>query len=129
MFEVAKLETSVLYLNKDQTHFGRSILAFNNHKTELFELTRLELNHFAEDLSKAAKALQNAFDSQKINYAVYGDVVSHLHFHLVPKYENSVDWGDAFVHAPQEIKKLKNSEYEYLIEKIQQHLKTEEVNK
>ncbi|EGA90012.1 histidine triad (HIT) protein [Planococcus donghaensis MPA1U2] len=129
MMKISELQTSILYLNKDQTHSGRSILALQSHKRELFELSNDERQFFMEDLSKAAKALQETFAPQKINYAIYGDVVSHLHVHLVPKYEQGPDWGGAFVHDPPVTKALTEQEYKQLTDEIQQHLKLEEVKK
>ncbi|WP_332695575.1 HIT family protein [Halalkalibacter lacteus] len=126
MIEVVELKTSTLYLNKDQTHLGRCILAFHTHKKELFQLSNIELHSFMEELSKVAKALQEAFNPQKINYAIYGDLVSHLHFHIVPKYENGRDWGEAFVNAPIQKKFVIESEYHQLIEKIKVQLEKEE---
>lgn len=122
MVKVAELEMSILYLNKDQTHAGRSIVAFNGHKKELFELSDYELRQFSKDVANAAQALQQAFAPQKINYAIYGDVVSHLHYHLVPKYETDEDWGSAFVHAPLKIKELDAAAYEELVERIHKQL-------
>lgn len=122
MIRMEDLTTSTFYLNRDQTHRGRSILAFNDHKRELFELTPFELQAFMEDVAKAAKALQEAFRPQKINYAIYGDVVSHLHFHIVPKYENGEEWGEAFVNAPTHKKFMNEAEYELLIKTIKGQL-------
>ncbi|MFL8938352.1 HIT family protein [Rossellomorea oryzaecorticis] len=122
MKKIEDLTTSVFYLNMDQTHRGRSILALHHHKRELFELTPEELRMFTEDVAKAAKALQEAFQPQKINYAIYGDVVSHLHFHLVPKYENGEEWGEAFVNAPTHKKFMNEAEYGQLIKMIKDQL-------
>ena len=119
---IADLSTSTFYLNKDQTHIGRSILAFNDHKRELFELSSIERERFMEDVANAAKALQHTFHSSKLNYAIYGDLVSHLHFHIVPKYENGEEWGGAFVNAPQKKKRLSEAEYEQRIQAIQNQL-------
>ena len=32
----------------------------------------------------------------KINYAIYGDIVSHFHVHLVPKHRDGLQWGGPF---------------------------------
>jgi len=128
MIKIEDLQVSTLYLNKDQTHFGRSILAFQSHKRELFELSQIELHRFMEDLAKGAYAIQEAFRPQKINYAIFGDLVSHLHIHIVPKYKEGNNWGEAFVNAPTHKKVLNGIEYIQLIEKINKHLKNEEDN-
>ncbi|WP_257391380.1 HIT family protein [Cytobacillus gottheilii] len=129
MIEIETLNSSTFYLNKDQTHPGRCILAFNAHKNELFQLSTDELHLFMDDVALAAKAIQDAFQPQKINYAIYGDIVSHLHFHIVPKYINGADWGDAFTNNPEIKKELLESQYNELIRKIKVQLNQEGVAK
>ncbi|MDR0452502.1 MAG: HIT family protein [Treponema sp.] len=95
--KVADLETSALLLTRDQSYKGRCILALNDHKTELFMTGPEELAAWARDLSRAAKALWEAFSPDKINYAAFGDLYPHLHLHLVPKYRGGPEWGRPFV--------------------------------
>lgn len=125
MLEIDSLNISTLYLNRDQTHQGRCILAINKHKKELFELTSYELNVFTKDLSLSAKVLKKVFQPQKINYAIYGDIVSHLHVHLVPKYFNGPDWGQAFENSPIQQKFLDVEDYNKLIQKIKKGIKND----
>ncbi|WP_163538180.1 HIT family protein [Gracilibacillus sp. YIM 98692] len=101
MIEVYSNDISTLYLNKDQTHKGRCIVALNEHKNELFELSDDELKQFMKSISNAARAIKEIFHADKINYAIYGDLVSHLHFHLVPKYKGKKEWGEAFINSPE----------------------------
>ncbi|MFD2830001.1 HIT family protein [Corticicoccus populi] len=122
MIEIKELKVSRLYLNKDQTHRGRCILAFKDHKKEIFNLTEEERKDFTEDLSASAKALSDAFAPQKINYGIYGDLVSHLHMHLVPKYEGEKEWGSAFTNEPAEKKYVDENTYKELLEKIRINL-------
>ena len=44
MTHVTNLPASKVYLWKDQTYYGRCVVAFNSHKTELFALTPGELD-------------------------------------------------------------------------------------
>ena len=127
MVEITTLKTSTFYLNKDQTHDGRCIVVFNQHRKEIFELTSEELHHFMDDVSSAARALQDAFNPDKINYGIYGDIVSHLHVHLVPKFKNGEDWGDAFVNNPLTKKMVTPIEYEALKSKIKMQVNNEGV--
>lgn len=122
MIEICKMPSSILYLNRDQTHKGRCIVAFQSHKRELFELTEAERSSFMKDVSLAAEAIQKAFQIDKMNYAIYGDLVSHLHFHLVPKYKGDPEWGEAFVNTPDSKLLLDNKEYKELIEAISDQL-------
>ena len=44
-----------------------------------------------------ARAIERAFNADKINIAVYGDIVTHIHMHVVPKWKNGSEWGVPFL--------------------------------
>ena len=107
--KICELETSKLYLFKEQSHKGRVIVADE------------ERNAYFADIAKVSRALQKAFHPDKINYGAYGDTGHHLHFHLVPKYKEEYEWGGVFAMNPGE-KTLSEEEYQSLIEKIKENL-------
>ncbi|KZE76153.1 histidine triad (HIT) protein [Paenibacillus elgii] len=123
MIELSRFPASTLYLSKDQTNPGRCIIALNDHQTELFYLEPSIRQQFMEDVSKCAYAIQQAFSPDKMNYAIYGDLVSHLHVHLVPKYKTGNDWGRAFNNNTDNINMLSTAAYLSLIERIKVYLK------
>jgi len=122
MIKVGDLSATTLYLFKDQTYRGRCIVALKEHKRELFELTPEEKNAWVDDVARTAQALTTLFAPGKINYAAYGDKVSHFHMHLVPKYETGPLWGSAFEMSPSEKKFLSEGEYQSTISKIRTFL-------
>ncbi len=122
MIEIAQLRTSTLYLNRDQTHRGRCIIAFNKHIEELYHLSEDQRRQFMEDVAEAAQIINTTFKPDKINYAIYGDLVSHLHFHLVPKYKGAPEWGEAFINSPACRRTLTDSEYERILIDIKANL-------
>ena len=69
---------------------------FKDHKEEFFELTQEERSIFSESMATCARVLKDLFHADKINYAVYGDLVSHFHVHLVPKFKDGPEWGGPF---------------------------------
>ena len=101
MIKVCELNVSTLYLFREQSHQGRCIVAYNNHVKELFELEDKELELFMKDVTRVASAIKKAFSPNKINYGAYSDTLPHLHFHIVPKYENEYSWGGVFEMNPQ----------------------------
>ncbi|EDS78684.1 histidine triad (HIT) protein [Clostridium novyi A str. 4552] len=123
MIEVCKLQVSTLYLMKDQTHKGRCVVALNDHKKELFELGEDERCMYMEDISNVAKALSELFSPDKINYAGYGDGVTHMHFHVVPKYKGGPEWGNPFSVSLEDKKILSKEEYDERIKLISNKLK------
>ena len=117
MIKICDFENSTLYLFKDQRYPGRCVLAFSEHKEELFELSEADQICFTRTLSHVAKTLKTLFSANKINYAVYGDLVSHFHVHIVPKHTDGSDWGVPFTDTKEKIC-LSEEEYAKRIESI-----------
>ena len=91
-------KTSEVIVFKDQSHPGRAIVAYKkDHVAEIQDLSDEERNAFMKDVSDVAKAIQKAYNPDRINYGAYGDTLGHLHFHIVPKYKDSFEWGGTFV--------------------------------
>lgn len=122
MIEICKLEVSTLYLFKEQTYKGRCVVAYNGHKSEIFNLNDEELSQYMKDVASVAGALNKAFSPDKINYGAYADKMTHLHFHIVPKYENGPSFGRTFEMSPKNKVILKDEEYNLLIKKIKENL-------
>lgn len=121
-YPCAELDYSKVYVFKEQSHKGRVIVASNQHVSELVNLSDEDRNGFFADVDKVAKALHKAFSPDKINYGAYGDTGSHLHFHLVPKYKDGVEWGVPFAMNLQEKFLSSDEEYEALAEEIRTNL-------
>ena len=118
MIEICPLQVSTLFLFREQTHRGRCIVALNAHQTELFRLDDETLCAFSRDTARASAAVQRAFEPDKINYAIYGDLVPHLHYHIVPKYRDGTCWGKPFELNPPDKTLLGNEGYQAVIQKI-----------
>lgn len=82
---IATLSESSAYLHDDQFFPGWSILVLRRHATELFELEPDERARLMSDVSDVAHALKLAFDARKINYALFGNLVPHAHWHVIPR--------------------------------------------
>lgn len=117
MIKICDFDCAVLYLFKDQRYPGRCVLAFSDHREELFELSPEEQDAFTKKLSHVAKTLKELFHADKINYAVYGDLVSHFHVHIVPKKKGESEWGAPFTDVKEKIL-LTQEEYKKRIELI-----------
>ena len=120
LLKVTDLPYSTVYLNRNQLHRGRCVVAFHKHKTEYFQLDKDENAGFFADVGLTAQALYELFQPQKINYATFGDLVPHVHVHLVPKYVDGAQWGIPFQDEPKKF--LDDSEYRKLIEQIKKEL-------
>ena len=96
MTPLAELQWSDVYLFNDQKHQGRCIVALKGHHDEIFQLTDEQRNGFFGEVSLVAEAVSQYSNAGKINYAIYGDKVSHFHVHLVPKVVDGLQWGTPF---------------------------------
>lgn len=117
MIPLTQLEWSDVYLFRDQKHVGRIVVALKEHKTEIWQLSEEQRNGFFSEVSLAAEAVSKAVGADKINYAVYGDLVSHFHVHVVPKKKDGLEWGGPFTDKlPKQL--LSEGEYEEIFAKI-----------
>jgi diadenosine tetraphosphate (Ap4A) HIT family hydrolase len=82
---VSKLAVSTLYLDRNQTYRGHCQLIYDEaHVEGLEHLPSGEFARFAEDLHRAANAISRVCRPDRMNYASLGNVVPHVHWHLVP---------------------------------------------
>ena len=94
---IMDLPSAKVYLwTKNSDYPGRCIVALDNHKTEIFYLETKERHDFFDSVSIVAKAMKNSTKAGKINYGIFGDEVSHLHVHVVPKIKDGKDWNKYF---------------------------------
>lgn len=119
--KICELKVSKVYLFKEQSHKGRVIVAHKKHVDEITDLTEEERADYFADINQVAKALHKAFHPDKVNYGAYGDTVHHLHFHLVPKYKDEMEWGGVFAMNPQQ-KFFEEDEYTEIMNKIKENL-------
>jgi len=120
-YPCCELGYSKVYVFKEQSHKGRCIVAYKDHVSELVDLSDEERNGYFSDVAKVGKALHKAFHPDKVNYGAYGDTGKHLHFHLVPKYRDGVEWGTTFEMNSGKVK-LTDAEYEALAEQIRSNM-------
>ncbi|WP_343209222.1 HIT family protein [Anaerolentibacter hominis] len=107
---ICELKTGIVYLFKEQSKYGRCVLAHHEHVGEFIELSDEERNDFFNDLAIVSRAIHKVYHPDKVNYGAYGDTGHHLHFHLVPKYKDKDEWGGVFQMFPD---KYYPSEEEY----------------
>ena len=121
MLPLANLRVSRAFLFKEQTYHGRCLVAYNGHVNDLNELSDEERNAFMADVAQVTRAMQRVFNPEKINYGAYSDKLSHLHFHLAPKYVDGPDYGGTFRMNPGEVY-LTDAEYTEMIQALRQAL-------
>jgi diadenosine tetraphosphate (Ap4A) HIT family hydrolase len=89
---VVELEHSFAVLNRDQYFPGYTLLFTRQHVTELFHLDQDVRSGLMEEVSRVAGALFTLFRPDKINYELLGNMVPHIHWHLVPRHADEPLW-------------------------------------
>lgn len=97
---VTELKSGKVILVDDAVCPGYCILVYRRHATELYELTQDERAQFMEDISHIAQALKNELRPAKLNYAILGNEVPHLHCHIIPRFPDDPLWGAAIWKRP-----------------------------
>lgn len=91
---IADLDVSTLCLLTNQTYRGHCILIYTpRHVTRPDELDAREWAVFMGDLHVASRALVDVCRPDHVNVNCQGNVIPHLHWHIVPRYKTDPRWG------------------------------------
>lgn len=116
------MANSVVVVFNEQSHPGRVIVAHKKHVSEMVDLTDAERNDYFAEVNQVANALHKLFSPDKINNGAYGDGGSHLHFHLMPKYEEQSEWGTPLAMNPGETFLADDAAYEKIATDLREAL-------
>jgi diadenosine tetraphosphate (Ap4A) HIT family hydrolase len=115
---IAELPHSYVILNRDQYFPGYTLLFTKDHATELFHLDREVRTALMEEVSSVAQALYTAYAPAKINYELLGNMVPHIHWHIVPRFQSEPLWPRPIWAEPHEERILSPGQYQQHIETI-----------
>ena len=73
--------------------FCRVIL--NRHVTEMTHLSSDERYHLMDAVFIVERTMLDALNPRKINLASFGNMVSHLHWHVIPRFEDDPHFPNA----------------------------------
>ncbi len=92
--QVGVLTASTLYLSRDQTYRGHCILVLDvQHATLPDQLRRQDWARYCDDLYRSQAAILRVTKCDHFNIASLGNVVPHLHWHVIPRYHTDPRWG------------------------------------
>jgi diadenosine tetraphosphate (Ap4A) HIT family hydrolase len=120
--QIVELPHSYIILNRDQFFPGYTLLFTKEHAIELFQLEPNVRGAVMEEVSAVAQALFTVFSPAKINYELLGNMVPHIHWHIVPRFTSETLWPRPIWAETHEETFLSPDEYRQRIETIRSHL-------
>lgn len=119
---IIELPYSYVILNRDQYFPGYTLLFTKNHVIELFHLDRDVRAALMEEISSVAEALYAIYTPDKINYELLGNMVPHIHWHIVPRFSSEPLWPRPIWAEPHDELILPPDEYQRRIDIIRSTL-------
>jgi diadenosine tetraphosphate (Ap4A) HIT family hydrolase len=120
--KIADMKLSVAVLSSDQFQKGYTIVVCKKHASELYHLSVEERAQYCEEMIRIAEALDKTFKPDKMNYALLGNISSHMHWHLIPRYREDECWGSPVWIKRHEKKELSLDEYKKRVAEIRNNL-------
>ena len=118
LFRIAELEQTYVFLNRDQFFPGYSFVVAKEHVVELFHLNEEIRTKVMEEVTAVAAALASAFQPDKVNYELLGNMVPHMHWHIVPRFRSDPLWPRPIWSEPHQEVVLTEQEYAVTIDAI-----------
>lgn len=119
---IIELPHSYVTLNRDQYFPGYTLLFTKCHATELFHLDQGVRTALMEEVSAVAQALYTVYAPAKINYELLGNMVPHIHWHIVPRFSSEPLWPRPIWAEQHQELSLSAAEYREQIEIIRRTL-------
>jgi diadenosine tetraphosphate (Ap4A) HIT family hydrolase len=92
---IAEMPHSAAWLLEDQTYRGRTVVWLREHFDDLADLPTGLRTSLMNEVMFVAEAIRRALRPDRLNYTCFGNVVPHVHFHIIPRFKSDPDWGKA----------------------------------
>lgn len=111
---VGDLGVTRAYLQRSANFRGYCVLVLKRHAVELDDLSTEERSSLIEDIARTARAVRKVCRPRKLNYEILGNMVPHIHCHIIPRYETDPAWDRAAWFALPDADTLSDEEYSAL---------------
>jgi len=89
---VKKLKYWTIAISNDQVFLGRSLIIHNGHIEDPMDTSEDERKELWEAMDKLHDALGDMFEPDMINWTILGNVIRHVHMHVIPRYATPRKW-------------------------------------
>ena len=86
----------------DATFAGFCRVVWGTHVAEFSDLDDAARTHVMRVVAGVEKGLRDLLAPDKVNLASLGNLVPHLHWHVIPRYRNDPRWGQPIWATPLE---------------------------
>lgn len=119
---IAELDLCYVLLNRDQFFTGYTFVVTKRHVTELFHLDKTMRYTVMEEVNRVADALYKLLRPDKINYELLGNMVPHMHWHIIPRFRDDCLWPRPVWSEPHAERILTAAEYAARTAQIREQL-------
>lgn len=77
----------IIYV-EDEFYFGYIRLILNRHVSEMTDIDPTDAHKIFSALLIIERCIRDTLNPDKINLASLGNMVPHLHWHIIPRYKN-----------------------------------------
>lgn len=92
---IAEMPHSAAWLLPDQTYHGRTVVWLKEHFDDPVDLPVGLRISLMNEVMQVAEAVRRELRPDRLNYTCFGNVVPHVHWHIIPRRETDPDWGKA----------------------------------
>lgn len=85
----------------DPAHPGFCRVVWHEHVAEMTDLVVADRRHLLDVVMATEAALRGLLHPDKINLASFGNMVPHLHWHVIPRYHDDRHFPESVWGAPQ----------------------------
>jgi diadenosine tetraphosphate (Ap4A) HIT family hydrolase len=122
---LATLSESHVTLADEQAYRGYCILILKDHQERLDMLSLDRQARLWDDVARVATAISREFEPVRLNYACLGNLVTHIHWHVIPRYTDDPEpqhpiWVRPFAERQA---KLSKAEHDDLVARLRRRLR------
>lgn len=88
---IAELSETMAVLHDHQPYSGWVVLLLKGHDEQFDRLSESRQAGVMRDIGVAARAVRSVTGCRRINYECLGNVLAHVHWHIVPRFEEPRD--------------------------------------
>jgi len=120
MLIVKDYEDAIVYLWEDQYFLGWTLVVIKEHYEDYFEIPPDERHKMEFLVEKVSNTIRNIFKPDRMNYAIFGNVIGHVHWNIIPRYKDDGLWGKP--PWPHDERRLDEQTLKEIVEKMRSGL-------